>query len=88
MTMSTDRGNILIGSFLVPPPQEAIPTQKFHVLTPAGAIKKGKQKGKIGETSNSFRDLQPYAICEDFGHPTNLCPELVELKPLCMLPKH
>lgn len=40
----------------------------------------GKKKKKKGETSNSSRELQPCALCEVVGHPTNIYYELYELK--------
>ena len=62
--------------------QESTMVNINTIVASTNVTKKTNKKGKKIENPNIPRALQPCALCDIVGHPTNIFPKLDELKPL------
>lgn len=61
---------------------ETAPVREIPIAKPVTTIKKIARKGNKVVTPTIQRESSACDICDVMGHPTHICPELDELKPL------
>lgn len=80
--MSINSSITLTCIIIVSPPRDTTPQREMLASTPIDASKMDKKKGNKVEDSNysSYRVPPHSTLCEVVGYPTNMCPNLDDLK--------